>query len=104
MTEKYRIEAGQFVGQVDVADGVIVAAPNVWRKFVGSPLHRLEWWLARCNQSCSKIRMPIAETESLTVLSEVVLPTYCGCNELLVNIDELEAHVERGCWRKASGS
>ena len=41
MTEKYRIESGPFVGQVDVADGKIVAAPNVWRKFIDSPLHRL---------------------------------------------------------------
>ena len=34
-------------------------------------------------------------------LADVSLPTYCGCNELLENLEELEAHVERGCWRKA---
>ena len=38
------------------------------------------------------------------ILSDVVLPTYCGCNELLQNLQQLEAHVERGCWRKASCS
>lgn len=34
-------------------------------------------------------------------LADVVLPTYCGCSELLQNLQELETHVERGCWRKA---
>ncbi len=34
-------------------------------------------------------------------LADVVLPTYCGCNELLENIEQLETHVERGCWRKS---
>lgn len=34
-------------------------------------------------------------------LADVALPTYCGCNELLENIEQLETHVERGCWRKA---
>ncbi len=54
---KYRIESGPFVGQVDVADGKIVDAPNVWEKFIGSPLHRLEWWLAKCNGRCQKLRI-----------------------------------------------
>ena len=34
-----------------------------------------------------------------SVLADVVLSTYCGCNELLQNLQELERHVERGCWR-----
>jgi len=38
---------------------------------------------------------------SSTALVDVVLPTYCGCNELLQNVQELEAHVGLGCWRKA---
>lgn len=55
---KYRIESGQFVGQVDVADGWIVEAPNVWRKFKGQKLNALIYWLAKCNGSCSPVRMP----------------------------------------------
>lgn len=58
MTHKYRVESGPFVGQVDVVDGVIVAAPNVWRKFIGQPLHKLEWWLAAKHHSCRKTRLP----------------------------------------------
>lgn len=46
---QYRIEAGTgsrcVVGQVDVANGVIVAAPPIWRRWVGQELHKLEWWL-----------------------------------------------------------
>lgn len=55
---KYRIESGPFVGQVDVTDGKIVGAPNVWRKFIGQPLHKLEWWLASKHHSCRKTRIP----------------------------------------------
>lgn len=58
MTHKYRVESGPFVGQVDVADGKIVAAPPVWSKFIGQPFYKLEWWLAAKNQSCSKVRIP----------------------------------------------
>lgn len=62
---RYRIESGQFVGQVDTDDaGKIIAAPNVWQKFKGQPLHRLTWWLARCNGSCSPQRMPSLEPEA----------------------------------------
>ncbi len=64
MTERYRIESGQFVGQVDVVDGNIVDAPNVWKKFMGSPLHQLTWWLAKCNGSCSPVRMPNEDHEA----------------------------------------
>lgn len=49
--EKYRIEAGTgsrcVVGQVDVSNGIIVAAPPIWRKFRGQKLHKLEWWITR---------------------------------------------------------
>lgn len=41
------------------------------------------------------------QRRSSTVLSDIPLPTYCGCNELLQDLQQLEAHVERGCWRKA---
>lgn len=34
------------------------------------------------------------------VLADISLPTYCGCNELLQDLQQLESHVERGCWRK----
>lgn len=97
MTHKYRVESGPFAEIVETRDdGRIIAAPPVWGKFIGSPINSLEWWLAACNQSCSKVRIPDAP-----VLADVVLPTYCACNELLENIEQLEAHVERGCWRIA---
>ena len=35
-----------------------------------------------------------------SVLADVALPTYCGCSELLQNLQELETHVERGCWKR----
>lgn len=38
---------GQFVGQVDVRDGIIVETPPIWRKFRGQKLHKLEWWITR---------------------------------------------------------
>ena len=57
MTTKYRIEAGQFVGQVDVRDHVIVAAPLVWDKFHGQTIDRLYRWLERCHGSYKKIRL-----------------------------------------------
>lgn len=48
---KYRVSAGHgercAVGQVDVREGIIVAAPPIWRKFEGQELHKLEWWLTR---------------------------------------------------------
>lgn len=31
-------------------------------------------------------------------LADAVLPTYCGCNQLIENIEQLERHVECGCW------
>lgn len=37
------------------------------------------------------------------VLADIPLPTYCGCNELLQDLQQLEAHVERGCWRNTTG-
>ncbi len=47
--EQYRIEAGLgdrcVVGLVDVRNGRIVAAPPIWKRWVGQELHRLEWWL-----------------------------------------------------------
>lgn len=57
MTEQYRIEAGQFCCQVDVAAGVIVAAPLVWAKFHGQTIDRLYRWLEKCHGSYKKIRM-----------------------------------------------
>lgn len=93
MTEKYRIESGQFGGQVDVEDHVIVAAPLVWDKFRGQTIDRLFRWLERVHGGYV--------AEEIPTLADVVLPTYCGCNELLKDIEELEAHVESGCWRKA---
>lgn len=50
--EKYRVEAGPFVGQVDVTDGVIVAAPNVWGKFRGQGFARLTGWLNKTFGDC----------------------------------------------------
>lgn len=64
MTEKYRIESGQFVGQVDVADGKIVYAPNVWKRFIGCKLNALIYWLAKCNGSCSPVRIPNEDHET----------------------------------------
>ena len=58
--ERYRIEAGYpvaAVGQVDVLEGRIVAAPAIWRKFVGQELWRLERWLAAKCRTCQKRRM-----------------------------------------------
>lgn len=92
MTHKYRVESGPFVGQVDVSDGKIVAAPNVFQKFMGEELPRLTKWLVKINGTCSVAEIP--------TLAEIELPTYCGCNELLQDLQQLEAHVERGCWRK----
>lgn len=89
---KYRIEAGPIVGQVDVEDHVIVGAPLVWETYHGQTIDRLFRWLERVHGAYTGQEIPI--------LADVVLPTYCGCNELLQNLHELEAHVERGCWRK----
>lgn len=58
--ERYRIEAGypvSAVGLVDVLAGRIVAAPAIWRKFVGQDLWRLERWLAAEYSTCQKRRM-----------------------------------------------
>lgn len=61
MVTKYRIEAGTgdycAVGQVDVADGKIVAAPPIWRRFIGQPLYRLTWWLTAKYTTCRQIFM-----------------------------------------------
>ena len=46
-------------------------------------------------------RTRCAECPRKATLADVVLPTYCGCNELLQNLQELETHVERGCWSNA---
>lgn len=96
MTHKYRVESGPFIGQVDTKDDTrIVSAPPVWKRFIGQPLYNLEWWLAAKNRSCRKVQIqPV-------VLADITLPTYCGCNELLENLEQLERHVERGCWRKS---
>lgn len=51
-----------------------------------------------CNEEEFLIAQWDAQHEGGT-LADVVLPTYCGCNELLRNSQQLETHVERGCWR-----
>ncbi len=65
MIHKYRIEAGTgsnaIVGQVDVQDGRIVAAPHIWAKFKGQELHRLQWWLAAKMHTVFIERMPNLE-------------------------------------------
>lgn len=59
MINRYRVESGQFVGQVDTDDAdVITATPPVWHKFKGQPLHKLTWWLAAKFRSCQCNRMP----------------------------------------------
>jgi len=55
--EKYWVTSTMATGQVDVADGVIVAAPNVWKKFIGFKLNALIYWLAKCNGRCQKLRI-----------------------------------------------
>jgi len=37
-------------------------------------------------------------------LSDVILPTYCACGQLLERTQDLERHVERGCWNGEEGS
>lgn len=34
------------------------------------------------------------------VLADIVLPCVCACNELIENLEQLERHVERGCWEE----
>lgn len=33
-------------------------------------------------------------------LADVILPTYCACGQLLERTEDLDRHVERGCWRE----
>lgn len=35
----------------------------------------------------------------LESLSDIILPQHCSCGQLLERTGDLEAHVERGCWR-----
>lgn len=41
------------------------------------------------------------ETFYLQSLADVILPQHCACGQLLERTGDLEAHVERGCWRAA---
>lgn len=34
-------------------------------------------------------------------LADIALPQHCACGQLLQDVQELERHVERGCWRAA---
>ena len=38
----------------------------------------------------------------MSTLADVILPTHCACGQLLERTDDLERHVEQGCWRAPS--
>lgn len=42
---KYWVSSTMGTGQVDVKDGVIVAAPAIWRRFKGQRVENLVVWL-----------------------------------------------------------
>lgn len=63
---KYRIESGQFVGQVDTDDtGKIIATPPVWSRFKGQQLYRLTWWLTAKFSACQCV--PMKEEKKVAV-------------------------------------
>lgn len=33
-------------------------------------------------------------------LADVILPAYCACGQLLERTEDLERHLERGCWKE----
>lgn len=108
--QRYRIEAGQPVqcrADVAVSNGVIIAAPPRYKGWQGRELYRLEWWLTSKYHSMRRYRLPDLDNPDaerafwVQSLSEIILPTRCSCGQMLERTEDLETHMERGCWRAA---
>lgn len=61
--EKYRIQAGtgssRYIVEVEVLDGLIVVTPAKWYRWLGKPLHELEWWLTAKYGTAQKRRVGV---------------------------------------------
>jgi hypothetical protein len=93
--------------RISAIEGVLITQNTQLRNDREILAKELERCVSALRASVRAKNVPIAQKTSAAsessepTLADVILPAHCSCGQLIEHTAELEAHVERGCWRKA---